>query len=112
MGYSLHGHVFLMSIFPGPRPKMGKSTFEDLLPEGSSFTKKDDEPKTIGEMKKKTMAEETDPIKLKVNEPPHCLRSLQSGLTQTCMSRHGRWFEKRRNCTICEAKTKVQLLHS
>lgn len=50
----------------GPRPKMGASTFEDLLPEGSSFTKKEDEPKTIGEMKKKTMAEETDPTKLKV----------------------------------------------
>ena len=46
---------------------MGASTFDDLLPEGSSFTKKEEEPKTIGEMKKKTMAEETDPIKLKVS---------------------------------------------
>ena len=45
---------------------MGTATFDDLLPEGSSFTKKEDEPKTIGEMKKKTMAEETDPTKLKV----------------------------------------------
>ena len=46
---------------------MNKSTFEDLLPEGSTFAKKEEEPKTIGEMKKKTMAEETDPTKLKVS---------------------------------------------
>ena len=36
------------------------------MPEGSTFTRKDDGPKTIGDMKKKTMAEEMDPIKLKV----------------------------------------------
>ena len=57
--------------YSGPRPKMGTATFDDLLPEGSSFTKKEDEPKTIGEMKKKTMAEETDPTKLKVHASFH-----------------------------------------
>lgn len=42
-----------------------KATFDDLL--GSSgFAKKDEGPKTIGDMKKKVMAEEMDPIKLKV----------------------------------------------
>ncbi|KAH3730757.1 cyclin-G-associated kinase-like [Dreissena polymorpha] len=51
----------------GPKPPTSAG-FEDLLPEGSSFTKKDDGPKTIGEMKKKVMAEEMDPIKLKVME--------------------------------------------
>ena len=105
-----------MSIFAGPRPKMGKSTFEDLLPEGSSFTKKDDEPKTIGEMKKKTMAEETDPIKLKVRAATRssCFAirfdtnwPVQPQKMVGCLK-----FEKRRNCTICEAKTKVQLLYS
>ena len=45
---------------------MGAGTFEDLLPQGSGFTKKEEGPKTIGEMKKKTLAEEMDPIKLKV----------------------------------------------
>lgn len=42
------------------------ATFDDLMPNGSTFTKKDEGPKTIGEMKKKLMAEEMDPIKLKV----------------------------------------------
>ena len=40
--------------------------FEDLLG-NHGFTKKDEGPKTIGDMKKKTMAEEMDPIKLKVD---------------------------------------------
>ncbi|WAR23455.1 GAK-like protein [Mya arenaria] len=51
----------------GPRPPRNAG-FEDLLPQDSTFTKKDDGPKTIGAMKKKVMAEEMDPIKLQVME--------------------------------------------
>ena len=44
---------------------MGNATFDDLL--GGGFTKKDDGPRTIGEMRKQEMAEEMDPLKLKVD---------------------------------------------
>jgi hypothetical protein len=52
----------------GPKTHASKATFDDLLPEGSTFAKKDEGPKSIGDMKKKNMAEEMDPIKLKVCE--------------------------------------------
>lgn len=47
------------------KPKVGEDTFEDLLG-GHQFTKKDEGPKTIKELRKQEEAECTDPIKLKV----------------------------------------------
>ena len=48
------------------KPKVEANAFEDLLG-GHTFTSnKPEEPKTLGDMKKKLMAEETDPDKLKV----------------------------------------------
>ena len=64
---------------------MGASTFEDLLPEGSPFTKKEDEPKTIGEMKKKTIAEETDPTKLKVRTRSEYICAFLNKLDLDCL---------------------------
>ncbi|BFY99570.1 hypothetical protein BsWGS_02610 [Bradybaena similaris] len=51
----------------GPKPKVSADTFNDLL--GEQFTsRKDNEPKTLGDMKKKLLAEEMDPDKLRVME--------------------------------------------
>ncbi|CAL1529543.1 unnamed protein product [Lymnaea stagnalis] len=49
----------------GPKPKVSADTFNDLLGEQFS-SRKDNEPKTIGEMKKKLMVEEMDPDKVKI----------------------------------------------
>lgn len=54
-----------MFLFEGPKPKVTADTFNDLLGE-HQFSSRKDEPKTLGDMKKKQMAEEMDPIKLKV----------------------------------------------
>ena len=48
------------------KPKVSEDTFEDLLG-GHQFTKKDEGPKTIKELRKQDEAECTDPIKLKVS---------------------------------------------
>jgi len=53
-------------IITGNKASARSANFDDLMPGGSTFTKKDEGPKTIGAMKKKTMAEEMDPVKLKV----------------------------------------------
>ncbi len=53
------------------KPKVAEDTFEDLLG-GHTFTKKDDGPKTIKEMRKQEDAETMDPVKLKVSVACFC----------------------------------------
>ncbi|XP_012944616.1 cyclin-G-associated kinase [Aplysia californica] len=52
----------------GPKPKLDSSTFDDLLEDHQFSSRKENEPKTMGDMKKKQMAEEMDPDKLKILE--------------------------------------------
>ncbi|XP_045160118.2 cyclin-G-associated kinase-like [Mercenaria mercenaria] len=79
----------------GPKTHASKATFDDLMPKGSTFTKKDDGPKTIGDMKKKIMAEEMDPIKLKVLEwtkgKERNIRALLCSLHTVLWEEETRW---------------------
>lgn len=78
----------------GPRPQMDDSTFDDLM-QGHSFTKKDEGPKTIGEMKKKVLAEEMDPVKLQVLEwtkgKERNIRALLCSLHTVLWDEEKRW---------------------
>ncbi|KAK3091567.1 hypothetical protein FSP39_020845 [Pinctada imbricata] len=79
----------------GFKPKMDANAFEDLLG-GHQFTSnKPDEPKTLGAMKKKTMAEETDPNKLKVMEwiqgKERNIRALLCSLDKILWEEETRW---------------------
>ncbi|KAL4236400.1 hypothetical protein ACF0H5_004785 [Mactra antiquata] len=81
---------------PATKPTTpGKATFDDLLPDGTSFTKKDDGPKTIGQMKKKLLAEEMDPIKLKVMDwtkgKERNIRALLCSLHTVLWEEETRW---------------------
>lgn len=57
-----------MPIHAGPRPKVSENDFKDLLGQHSFTSKKDAEPKTIADMRRKQLEEDTDPDKLKVNQ--------------------------------------------
>lgn len=76
-----------------PKPKVTADTFNDLLGD-HKFTKKE-EPKTLGDMKKKQMAEEMDPNKLKVMEwtagKEKNIRALLCSLGSVLWDGEARW---------------------
>ncbi|KAI8787018.1 cyclin-G-associated kinase isoform X1 [Biomphalaria glabrata] len=78
----------------GPKPKVTADTFNDLLGE-HQFSSRKDEPKTLGDMKKKQMAEEMDPIKLKVMEwtkgKEKNIRALLCSLGSVLWDGEARW---------------------
>ncbi|RUS92097.1 hypothetical protein EGW08_000121 [Elysia chlorotica] len=76
-----------------PKPKVTADTFNDLLGD-HKFSKKE-EPKTLGDMKKKQMVEETDPDKLKVMEwtsgKEKNIRALLCSLGSVLWDGEARW---------------------
>ncbi|GFR85921.1 cyclin-G-associated kinase-like, partial [Elysia marginata] len=76
-----------------PKPKVTADTFNDLLGD-HKFTKKE-EPKTLGDMRKKQLAEEMDPNKLKVMEwtsgKEKNIRALLCSLGSVLWDGEARW---------------------
>ena len=59
--------MYVIDVLPaGVKPKVSEDTFEDLLG-GHTFSKKQDGPRTIKEMKRGEEERITDPDVLKVN---------------------------------------------
>ncbi|CAG5134697.1 unnamed protein product, partial [Candidula unifasciata] len=78
----------------GPKPKVSADTFNDLL--GEQFTsRKDNEPKTLGDMKKKLLVEEMDPDKLRVMDwikgKEKNIRALLCSLGSVLWDEEERW---------------------
>ncbi|GAB1607107.1 cyclin-G-associated kinase-like isoform X3 [Argonauta hians] len=79
----------------GPKPKVSTDTFGDLL--GGFSSKKSNEPRTIGEMRKDIMAKEMDPDKLKILEwtkgKERNIRALLCSLHTVLWDEETRWRE-------------------
>ncbi|XP_059173806.1 cyclin-G-associated kinase-like [Physella acuta] len=79
----------------GPKPKVSADTFNDLLGEHQFTSRKDNEPKTLGDMKRKQMVEEMDPDKLKILEwtkgKEKNIRALLCSLGSVLWDGEARW---------------------
>ncbi|KAH9489463.1 hypothetical protein Btru_046281 [Bulinus truncatus] len=82
------------NIVQGAKAKVTADVFNDLLGD-HQFSSRKDEPKTIGEMKKKQMAEEMDPTKLKILEwtkgKEKNIRALLCSLGSVLWDGEARW---------------------
>lgn len=79
----------------GPKPKVDSDAFGDLL--GDFSSKKANEPRTIGEMRKEILAKEMDPDKLKIMEwtkgKERNIRALLCSLHTVLWEEETRWKE-------------------
>lgn len=91
----------------GPKPKVSTDTFGDLL--GGFSSKKANEPRTIGEMRKDVLAKEMDPDKLKIMEwtkgKERNIRALLCSLHTVLWDEEVRWKE----CGMHELLTPEQV---
>eukprot|EP00106_Octopus_bimaculoides_P013233 XP_014780675.1 PREDICTED: cyclin-G-associated kinase-like [Octopus bimaculoides] len=91
----------------GPKPKVDTDTFGDLL--GGFSSKKANEPRTIGEMRKDILAKEMDPDKLKIMEwtkgKERNIRALLCSLHTVLWDEEVRWKE----CGMHELVTPEQV---
>lgn len=80
----------------GPPPKVSANQFEDLLGQANfSSAGRKDEPKTIADMRRKQLEEDTDPVKLKVMEwtqgKEKNIRALLCSLDKVLWDGEKRW---------------------